>query len=187
MSFISNYFTGFNYEKDDYYRDRLLLPDENLSNQLFEPNVKTISTTTQIDYEKNIFGCSEFSLIKNLGSPDYILNLDNEKYNYSVLFHKEKFEKHRILRQTHFIDNVFFYACDTYQALSKEDERVIIFGILQKYSCLSDYTENSFITLCDLVNNKIVIRKDVYLRVHYLKGLFSFKNISSELFFKTDK
>lgn len=181
ISFISNYFAGFSPEKEEYYMDRLLLPNADLMSHLFEPNVKTVYTTTQIDYEKNIFGCSEISLIKNLGSPDYILNLDNEKHNYSVLFHKNKFEKHRILRQEHFVDNVFFYACDTYKPLGNTNEQEIICSVLQEYSRKNDYAENNSITLCDILNNKIVIKKDVYLRVHYLKGMYPFKNIPSEL------
>ncbi len=189
ISIFSNYFVslGYNPEKEEYYRNRLLLPNGDLMTHLFKANVKTDYTTTRIDYKKNIFGCSEISMIKNLGEPSYILNLDNEKRSYFVFFHQEKFEKYRILRQTHFIDNMFFYACDTYKALGNKDEHEIICRILQEYGCQNDYTENDFITLCDVLNNKIVIQKDVYLRAHYLKKIYPLKNTPSELFLKTDK
>lgn len=170
-TFISRYFNPLDYaDREDYYQNRLYPQSPFVISELFENYEKAVLTPVEIHYEQIKWHRSEISLIKNLGEPNYIFNQEYGKCQYNVLFNKDNVGGYDILRQTHFIDNIFFYACNTYKTIALGNKQTVKNNILKQYQCVQYNSEANTVKLIDVNYNKILITEDVYLRVCYMSG-----------------
>ncbi|MBI2271090.1 MAG: hypothetical protein HYU69_12160 [Bacteroidetes bacterium] len=159
--------------KEEYYERKLFPKDIQYFNELSGQNNNLIRAKIKIEFRNAAWGCKDSVIKKILGKPRYILEKRHGNIIYSVLFHKEKISKYKVNIQTHFIDNVFFYACCTFSLLTKQEIHDFKNIIIEKYMAAKPKNENSGIdrhVLTDSNNNKIIIKDDVYFRICYLSG-----------------
>lgn len=169
--FFRNYLHPYNYRaKEEYYQDRLFPQMPSVLLSLFKDSENIIPTDIEIKYEENNWLIPEVALCRNFGEPVYILNLDFFPYTYNILFSKYAINGSKILRQTHFIDNQFFYACDTFKNLDVPNKYKLKKNFLEKYQCSKGHPGDNRLVLKDELNNGLSIMEDVYMRVCYLSG-----------------
>lgn len=169
VPFLNKRFSPSSYavSRKEYY-ERALFPQNTHAFLGYETG---FSATSLIQYKDMNWGMPESKIMELCGAPRYSVTVTIAGYMYKVIFYRELTEGKNYLVQLHFINDSFFYSCNTLRAEKNFTQRDIIkTGIITTYSGTKINTAKNPIVLSDADNNRIIITDSVYFHLGYLSG-----------------
>ena len=123
----------------------------------------------------SLIGINPKNVTKNLGTPKYIFDNNENIPGHKVLFYKEEADIYRFLIQFHFINDKLFYVANkiyTGMSLSDSNKEKIVKQLALKYLNINnfDVPEEYGIFIEDNKKNKLFTRDGVYFYVNYFSG-----------------
>ncbi len=120
-------------------------------------------------------GMTPKQLTKELDTPNYLFDNNENIPNHKVYFYKEEADIYRFLLQYHFIDDKLFYVANkiyTGMSLSDENKVKIVKQLAAKYLHDNNFNvpEDFGIFIEDQNHNKAFTRDGVYFFVNYIVG-----------------
>ena len=157
--------------REEYYRSLFREGDlKSLYNLLDKNLIIPTLTNATIKFRDIEFGTALADVLENLGSPRYIINNKELGDTHQVLFYKFTLGGYRAIAQLHFLHNFFFYASYTFKELNNASLQKIEEVLSTRYFSGLERNGLSSQVVADADNNRIFIKKGLYLSVKFVSG-----------------
>ena len=156
--------------KEEYYQNfEYPMSLENFVG-LFEKRNEALQSNVEIHFKKIPFGVSHKEIIAKLGKPNLIKKAKFMECNHHIiLFYKKLIAGHKVIIQTHLLEDIFFYGLLTCIDETIEID-IINKTLVTKYLNGRENINCASITIYDKKDNKINLNVGVYITLQYTTG-----------------
>lgn len=160
-------FFGNNKIKEVYYNSFLVKQVEAKFFPEALPCFVQLEAKTEVKLMELPWGCSRKSMIRFLGNPRFIIK-PHQQASQEIFFFKQQIHGEKSIIQCHFLSDQFYFAhVDFISSLSSENKKIL--SLLQQKYCYDQFPDEKII-IRDRDGNRILVDRNVYLRLDYLTG-----------------
>lgn len=161
-------YKSYYHEREDYYKG-FLYPKSLAGFSAFEKmQNEGYPSIVPVRFRDLSFGAPKEDMSKQLGRHRFEITETYGKNNYHVFFHKETINGMKVVTQTHFINNLFFYSGYSFRYLESREFGLIKKLLFAKYTGVNGLTSEKNEIIRDVNNNQIIVQEDVLLKISYL-------------------
>jgi len=153
------------YSREEYYHNAVFPHDINI----FIDYENVLPAKRPVAFKDLDWGISTTEFIEEYGKPKFIISPERNVNGRTIFFYKGLADDHKYILQIHFIEDKYFYACNTFKDLSPKNRSIYKRVIEQKYA-MENVGMSDAPAFADQNKNKVIISDSVHFNISYIAG-----------------